>query len=162
MTTEEQSSATDARRRNSDKPQRDWQESCSLASCNRPEQFHLRKREGISVTRRIPTFTLSKMTEATAQHGRIGICGAERKPERPVPESKPYDSGISGTSQTSVHHGYHRPRWVVSGRTADLEELRSARNQAAVKQFQYGTSGPFNLRLARPRSRLLPPFRRPF
>src|SRR5271156_4944284 len=163
MTTEEQPSAAEARRRTSDKLQRNWQESCSLASRNRPEQFHLRKRECISATRQVPVFTLPKMTEAKGPCGRIGICGTERTPERPVPESKPYDSRFSGTSQTSIHHRHHRhhrPRWLLSGRTADIEELRSARNQAALEQFQYGTSGPFNLRLARPRGWFLPPFRR--
>jgi GDPmannose 4,6-dehydratase len=52
MTTEEHPSAVKAPRRNSDKPRSDWQESCSLAIRNRPEQFHLRKRQRASLIRR--------------------------------------------------------------------------------------------------------------
>jgi|SRR5580658_363676 hypothetical protein len=160
MTTEERPSATELRRRNSDKLRHDWQESCSLASWNRPEQFHLRKREGALLIRQMPVVTFSKMTEATGPSGRIGMCGPQHRSERPVSESKPYDSRFSGTPQTSVHHRHHRAGWLLPGRNADIEELRSTRNQVALEQFQYGTSGPFNLGLARPRGRFLPPFLR--
>jgi GDPmannose 4,6-dehydratase len=47
MTTDERQSATSAHLSDREKRQIDWQKSCSLSLWNRPQQFHLRKRERI-------------------------------------------------------------------------------------------------------------------
>src|SRR5271169_5903576 len=83
MTTQERQRAADARRTNGEKRQIDWQESCSLGPWNRPEQFHLRKREGTCAICRLFPSTLLKSTEATGAHGRIGMCGADQRSAHP-------------------------------------------------------------------------------
>jgi hypothetical protein len=89
---------------------------------NRPEPRHLRKRESVSVARPMPIFTFSKMTEATGPRGRIGICGAERRSERPLPESKHMTVAFPG----------HRKRAFITGITRQdgsyLAELLISKN----------------------------------
>lgn len=79
MTTQERQTVVDARRKQGGKRESDWQESGSLGDWNRPEQFHLRKRERPSVPQRMFPFTFLKMPEATGADGRTGMCGADPK-----------------------------------------------------------------------------------
>src|SRR5271154_657754 len=122
MTTQERQRAADARRTNGDKRQSDWQESCSLAPWNRPEQFHLRNREATCAVCRLFAFTLLKMTEATGSHGRICICGADSEPNGPFQRA----------NQMTVAFPARRKRAFITGITGQdgsyLAELLLAKN----------------------------------